>query len=216
MSQNNSEKNKIKNLISAVTPPANWRFSVIVLLGVFFGLGFYVIYISNAASYLSDDPKTCVNCHVMNPQYATWQKSSHARVATCNDCHVPQDNFVRKYWFKANDGLRHATYFTMRWEPQVIQIKQAGKDAVQENCIRCHTNLIHPIGVRSISNISVADQTEKYCWECHRETPHGRVNSLSSTPFANVPKIKNAVPKWLDVFVSSEKIEKNNNPKGEK
>ena len=141
----------------------------------------------------------------MNSYYASWQRGSHGKVATCNDCHVPQDYFFRKYWFKANDGLRHSTYFTMRWEPQVIQIKQAGKDAVQENCIRCHSNLIHPIALRSISNATVEDQTQKYCWECHRQTPHGRVNSLSSTPYARVPVLEPVVPGWLEKFMAEDK-----------
>ncbi|MCX7876896.1 MAG: cytochrome c nitrite reductase small subunit [Melioribacteraceae bacterium] len=193
----------MKNILKKLIPPDNWKIPVIILLGIFFGLGFYVVYISNAVSYLSDNPKTCVNCHVMNPQYATWERSSHGKVATCNDCHVPQDNIIHKYWFKANDGLRHATYFTMRWEPQVIQIKEAGKKAVQENCIRCHSNLVHPISLRAINNNNVHDQTGKYCWECHRETPHGRVNSLSSTPYARVPQTQVEIPKWLDNFIQS-------------
>ncbi|MEW6005983.1 MAG: cytochrome c nitrite reductase small subunit [Stygiobacter sp.] len=192
----------MKNIFKKLIPPDDWKIPVIVVLGIFFGLGFYVLYISNAVSYLSDDPKTCVNCHVMNPQYATWERGSHGRVATCNDCHVPQDNFIKKYWFKANDGLRHAAYFTMRWEPQVIQIKEAGKKAVQENCKRCHSNLIHPISLRAINNRSVEDQTEKYCWDCHRETPHGRVHSLSSTPYARVPQNQIEIPKWLENFTN--------------
>ncbi|MFA7229321.1 MAG: cytochrome c nitrite reductase small subunit, partial [Melioribacteraceae bacterium] len=144
----------IKSL-SHLIPPPQWRYPVIVVLGIFAGLGIYILHISNALSYLSDDPKTCVNCHVMYPQYATWERGSHGRGITCNDCHVPQDNFINKYLFKANDGLRHATYFTMRWEPQVIRIKDAGKEAVQENCIRCHNNIVHPIALRSINNKSV-------------------------------------------------------------
>jgi len=205
MEQNQStEKRILKKVAVRLIPPERWRIPVVILLGIIFGLGCYVVYISNAVSYLSDDPKVCVNCHVMYPQYATWERGSHRRVATCNDCHVPQDNFIRKYWFKANDGLRHATYFTMRWEPQVIQIKEAGKNAVQENCIRCHTNLVHPIGLRAINNKSVQDQTEKYCWDCHRETPHGRVHSLSSTPYASVPQLKPSIPEWLKNYTQSE------------
>lgn len=205
MEQNQSTKANIrKKILARLIPPDRWKLPVIIMLGIFFGLGFYVVYISNAISYLSDDPKTCVNCHVMYPQYATWERGSHGRVATCNDCHVPQNNFINKYWFKANDGLRHATYFTMRWEPQVIQIKEAGKNAVQENCIRCHTNLVHPISLRAINNKSVQDQTEKFCWDCHRETPHGRIHSLSSTPYANVPQLKPSIPEWLEKFTQHE------------
>lgn len=192
-------------MLKRIIPPDQWKLPVIILLGIFVGLGFYVIHISNAASYLSDDPKICVNCHVMYPQYATWERGSHGRVATCNDCHVPHNNVFSKYLFKAQDGLRHATYFTMRWEPQVITIKEAGKKAVQANCVRCHSNLIHPIGLRAINNNSVEDQTGKYCWECHRETPHGRVNSLSSTPYASVPQLEPAIPQWLQKFTESKK-----------
>lgn len=207
MNDISTNRNKLfKNLFSVFLPPPQWRFVVIILLGIFTGLGFYVLYISNSLSYLFDEPKTCVNCHVMNSYYASWQHGSHVHVTTCNDCHVPQDNFMKKYLFKANDGLRHAAYFTMRWEPQVIQIKDAGKKAVQDNCIRCHSNLIHPIALRSINNATVEDQTQKYCWDCHRQTPHGRVNSLSSTPYARVPSLEHSVPEWIVDFVS-----KNNN-----
>ncbi len=209
MNPNNPVRHFVKKFFSLFIPPPQWRFAVIIIAGIFTGLGFYVLYISNAISYLSNDPNVCVNCHVMNSYYASWQHGSHGRVATCNDCHVPHDNFIHKYWFKANDGLRHATYFTMRWEPQVIQIKDAGKKAVQENCIRCHSNMIHPIALRSINNASVQDQTQKYCWDCHRQTPHGRVNSLSSTPYARVPSLKPVVPEWLEKFISSEKRQKN-------
>lgn len=179
-----------------VTPPASWRVPVILVLGVFCGLGLHILYISNAVSYLSDSPETCVNCHVMNPQFATWQRGSHGRVATCNDCHVPQDHILRTYLFKAQDGMRHATMFTMRWEPQVIQIKDAGREAVQDNCIRCHADQIHPVSRRGQPG-DPAMWESRYCWDCHRETPHGRVNSLASTPYARVPAPWPKTPEWM-------------------
>jgi cytochrome c nitrite reductase small subunit len=40
-------------------------------------------------------------------------------------------------------------------------------------------------------------RTDRKCWECHRETPHGRVNSLSSVPYARVPVPESPVPQWL-------------------
>jgi len=183
-------------------PPERLRFPVIILLGIIFGMGIFIIYISNAASYLSDKPATCINCHVMVPQFATWERGSHGKVATCNDCHVPQDNFFRKYYFKAADGLRHATMFTLRMEPQVMRIGEMGKSAVQENCIRCHTNQIHPLSLKAISGASIVEDG-KYCWDCHRATPHGRVNSLSSTPYARTPVLTPIMPEWLDNFMNS-------------
>lgn len=195
----------IRKLLSLLTPPPQWRFPVIILVGIFFGLGFYILYISNAVSYLSDDPRACINCHVMTPEYATWERGSHGRnVATCNDCHVPQDNIFRKLYFKAQDGLRHATIFTLRAEPQVIQIKDAGKAVVQENCIRCHSNYLHPASLRSINAKAIYEDQEQLCWDCHRNTPHGRVHSLASTPYVRVPKLGSALPDWINEYLKQE------------
>jgi cytochrome c nitrite reductase small subunit len=160
-------------------------------------MGFAIARISNAVSYLSDDPTTCVNCHVMGPQFATWQHSSHRRVATCTDCHVPHDNVLRKYMFKASDGMRHAYVFTFRLEPQVIQIRDAGKAAVQENCVRCHAVQVSRVGVGEVSLESARHGEGLLCWECHRETPHGRANSLASTPHARVPRLTPVAPRWM-------------------
>jgi len=186
----------MSSLIQKLIPPEKWRRPVIILLGIFVGLGFYTVKVSNAASYLSDDSETCINCHVMVPQYATWQHSSHREVANCNDCHVPHTNPVSKYYFKAMDGLRHATMFTLRKEPQVIRIKEAGKAVVQENCKRCHAHLNE-----NVSTMATLSETQigegKVCWECHRETPHGSVNSLSSVPNARAPRLSSPIPNWL-------------------
>lgn len=174
-----------KKVIKYTQPPKKWKVPVIIISGTLTGLVLFVLYIGNAVSYLSDEPETCINCHVMFNQYASWRSSSHARIATCNDCHVPQDNFFRKYFFKASDGLRHSTMFTFRLEPQVIAIKSAGINVVQENCKRCHSSLIGHTFLRH----SESDE-ERKCWSCHHETPHGKINSLSSFPNVKVPGTK--------------------------
>lgn len=187
----------MKTLIRKFAPPPGWKFPVIILLGIFVGLVIYVFRISKAHSYLSDEPKTCVNCHIMAPQYATWQHSSHREWATCNDCHVPQQNMAISYYFKAKDGLRHATIFTLRAEPQVIQIKEAGIEVVQDNCVRCHHDLITDAHLLAYNDNTHHFRTDRLCWECHREVPHGRVNSISSVPYARVPLPESPVPDWI-------------------
>ena len=187
----------LTTFIQKLIPPAHWRVPVIVLLAIFCGLGLYTFYISKAHSYLSDNPSTCVNCHIMAPQYTTWSHSAHREQAHCNDCHVPQDNIFSHYFFKAKDGLRHATIFTLRNEPQVIHIKEAGRDVVHQNCVRCHQELLVDPKTARISPMHEAVREGRLCWECHRTVPHGRVNSLSSTPNARVPLPKSPVPDWL-------------------
>jgi cytochrome c nitrite reductase small subunit len=167
-------------------PPDNWKPTVSVLLGIFFGLGFYALYISKAPSYLSDNPETCINCHVMNSYYHDWAHSSHRIVANCNDCHVPHDNLFHKYLFKAQDGLRHASVFTLRNEPFAIYIREEGRKAVQSNCIRCHEQVT---GMEFLGQVLPGYHNhlrERQCLDCHRNTPHSRVNSIASTPNAPI------------------------------
>lgn len=185
--------NALSTVYRAVRPPARWRLAVIVALGVIVGIGFFLVHISNAFSYLSDDSATCLNCHIMAPEYASWNRSSHREWATCNDCHVPHDNLVRTYWFKAKDGMRHATMFTLRMEPHAIMIKEEGKHAVQENCIRCHWDLVHNPRLGFGRGFE-----ERWCWECHRGVPHGRTRSLSSVPNARVPTLGTMLPEWMN------------------
>ena len=169
-------------------PPPNWRVPVIIILGALTGLAFFLLKISNATSYLSDDPRACINCHIMTPQYATWSHSAHRSITDCNACHVPHDSFIRKYYFKASDGLRHSAIFTLRKEPQAIYIREAGKKVVQENCLRCHASLFSDGPGRPYE--AMAERRDRQCLDCHRNTPHDRVNSISSTQFAITPEYK--------------------------
>lgn len=184
--KNYNTADMIRKLILFLIPPDQWKSTVAVLMGIFFGLAFYAFYISRAHSYLSDSPETCINCHVMYTNYQDWAHSSHRNVAVCTDCHVPHDNVFHKYLFKAEDGLRHATIFTLRTEPQAIYIREAGRAAVQQNCIRCHE---HTVGMQFLGNVMPGYENHlkhRRCVDCHRETPHKRVNSLSSAPNALV------------------------------
>lgn len=188
---------KFFKLFTHIKPPPFWVIPVTIVVGILNGLLFYIFYISKAYSYISDKPETCVNCHIMAPQYATWNHSSHREVAHCNDCHVPHNNLLNKYYFKAKDGMRHATIFTLRKEPQIIFIHQAGKEVVQDNCIRCHTDLMTDDKLNTLSGSYQHVRQETYCWKCHREVPHGRVNSVSSVPNARVPVPESPVPNWI-------------------
>lgn len=198
----------IVKLLKRIVPPRQWRFPVLIVSGIATGLIVYIFYISKAHSYLSDRPETCVNCHIMVPQYATWRHSSHREHTHCNDCHVPHNTVLNKYYFKAKDGMRHATMFTLRLEPQVIFIHEAGQKVVHNNCIRCHSDLLTDPRREALVENHKVHATERACWECHREVPHGRVNSLSSVPYARVPLPESPVPSWLDKILKSEKSKK--------
>ncbi len=163
---------KIREIIQTLFPTRTWKLAAIIAGGVLCGLGSYTLYASRAWTYLSDDPATCVNCHIMGPYYATWNHSSHSRNATCNDCHVPHENAVKKWFFKGMDGMRHASVFMMRGEPQVIQAIDESAEVIMNNCIRCHTQLnTEFVNTGRIDHEMAMAGEGKACWDCHREVP---------------------------------------------
>ena len=192
------------SLLEYLKPPRPWIIPVNALVFIMLCSIVYLFFTSKAVSYLADEPETCINCHVMIPQYSTWYHSAHREVAVCNDCHIPHNSLPNKYFFKAKDGIRHATVFSLRNEPQVIFIKEEGEKAVQQNCIRCHEFLITDDLINSLGNDNQHYRQARLCWECHRQTPHGRVNSLSSTPNARIPMNENPVQEWIMKKIKSE------------
>lgn len=135
--------------------------------GALLGLGSFTVYYAEGLSYLSNDPKACVNCHIMREQYDGWQKASHHAHATCNDCHVPHDP-IRKYLVKAEHGFRHSRGFTFQDFHEPIRIKPSSSRVVHENCVRCHSELVGDI---------VGHRAEPWeargCVHCHDRVGHG-------------------------------------------
>ncbi len=98
-------------IINRFFPSYKWKVAAIIIGGVMVGGGGLFMYMLRAHTYLGDEPAACVNCHIMAPYYATWFHSSHGRDATCNDCHVPHENAVKKWTFKGMDGMKHVAAF---------------------------------------------------------------------------------------------------------
>lgn len=136
------------------------------LFGVLAGLGGYTFYYAKGASYLSNDPRACVNCHIMREQYDGWQKASHHTVATCNDCHVPHD-VVGKYLTKMENGFWHSKGFTFQDFPEPIRMRPQSKQIVLANCNTCHATVVSEI----TGHLAVGDQID--CVTCHSGVGHG-------------------------------------------
>ena len=163
----------ILGLLALPGLPRFWQVIIYSLAGIAAGTGLLLVRISNAMSYASNSPETCMNCHVMTDAYVSWQRGSHGRVTVCNDCHVPHDNILAKSAFKAMDGTKHSYVFTLRQEPQVLQLSKGAVPVVQQNCVRCHIN--------QFEMIRLSDSTQQQCWSCHNNI-HGSVQSLSASP----------------------------------
>jgi cytochrome c nitrite reductase small subunit len=141
-----------------------------VLAGTAMGLGAFTFVYAKGASYLTNDPSACANCHIMSEHYSAWQKSSHRAVATCNDCHTPHD-LVGKYTVKAKNGFWHSFYFTTGRYPDPLRITESNRRVTEHACRYCHTEVTdaieHGVGARE-GDAGGAMR----CARCHDDVGH--------------------------------------------
>jgi cytochrome c nitrite reductase small subunit len=135
-----------------------------VVIGAAIGLGGFTFVYARGASYLTNDPQACANCHVMREHYDAWRKSSHHHVAVCNDCHAPPDGLA-KYWTKARNGFNHSVAFTTGRFHEPIEITSRNREITQEQCRRCHADT-----VQAIEGHGQGDAID--CIRCHDSVGH--------------------------------------------
>ncbi len=160
---------------------------VAVMFGVFFGLGGYTFHYGEGLSYFSKDPASCVNCHIMQPQFDSWQKASHHAVATCVDCHLPH-KFIPKWIAKADNGFWHSKGFTLQDFHEPIFIRERNQRVLHNNCLHCHSSLVHDILPGSTTDADAIS-----CVHCHRSVGHGETLGLGKFEAVNSLYINQAI-----------------------
>jgi cytochrome c nitrite reductase small subunit len=143
-----------------------------VALGVLLGIGGYTFSYAEGLSYFSSDPRACANCHIMKSQFDSWQKSSHHTVAGCVDCHLPVP-LAEKLLVKASNGYHHSKGFTFQDFDEPIRIKPGNARVLQENCLRCHEDIVH-----NLVSGAKRDRDAVLCVKCHFGVGHGETAGL--------------------------------------
>ena len=138
-----------------------------VSLGLATGVGAYTFVYAKGASYLTNDPAACANCHIMQEYYDGWLKSSHRSVAVCNDCHTPA-GLVPKYAVKASNGFWHSFAFTTGWHPDPLRIKPHNRKVTEQACRKCHLDIVQAIEAPHRENAELS------CIACHNSPGHLR------------------------------------------
>lgn len=137
---------------------------LVLALGALVGIAGYTFYYGRGASYLTDDPTACLNCHIMRDVFERWSHSSHKAVANCNNCHIPK-GFVKKWFVKGLNGFNHSRRFLTGNFEEVIRITEFNRQVVERNCISCHQMLLSEV------HKSGAGQ-ELSCIMCHPNKGH--------------------------------------------
>jgi cytochrome c nitrite reductase small subunit len=143
-----------------------WIAGLAIIFGILIGLSAFTFVYAEGFSYFSDDPNSCMNCHIMRDQFEGWNHSTHKAVATCNDCHTPHTNLVEKYLVKAVNGYNHSLKFTLGNFAEPIQITDLNARVAHNNCIECHQT-----AVSQISHVAIEEPLS--CVRCHGNVGHG-------------------------------------------
>jgi cytochrome c nitrite reductase small subunit len=143
-----------------------WLAGLAVTFGILIGLSVFTFVYAEGFSYFSDDPNSCMNCHIMRDQFEGWNHSTHKAVATCNDCHTPHTNAVEKYLVKGLNGFNHSLKFTLGNFEEPIQITELNARVAHNSCVECHQT-----AVSQISHVTIEEPLS--CVRCHGNVGHG-------------------------------------------
>lgn len=137
------------------------------ILGLAAGVGIFTFVYAKGSSYLTNDPEACANCHVMQPYYDGWLKSSHRTVAACNDCHTPHD-LLPKYATKFSNGFHHSYAFTSGRFEDAMRIKEHNLEVTEHACRNCHEPVVEAIDAHAAGGEGIS------CVRCHPGVGHPR------------------------------------------
>ncbi len=141
-----------------------------ISVGLMIGVSGFTFHFASGTSYLSKDPRACLNCHIMRDQFDSWEKSSHHAVAGCVDCHIPRKGLA-KWSAKIDNGFQHSTAFTLQNFHEPIQITSRNSKILQSNCLECHASI-----ASQLVGFGYSDTSEMSCVRCHIQVGHGASN----------------------------------------
>ncbi|HRX00663.1 MAG TPA: NapC/NirT family cytochrome c [Cyclobacteriaceae bacterium] len=111
----------------------------------------------------------CGRCHAMDEQVSTYLHSPHVNAANCGDCHDPH-GLVTGSLFAAYTGTRDVYRVVTDTTPAEIRATELSRKVLQNNCMRCHGDIMADIGDTSHDRGS-------NCFHCHQEIVHEKIDS---------------------------------------
>ena len=112
----------------------------------------------------------CGSCHSMKPMTVSYLDDSHAKVAVCADCHLPQDSFLNHYFHKAQHGVRDLIQEHLIGTEQIDWVQKLAKSdqfVYKSGCLRCH-QLQDKSSELALSHQPYMEDNKIHCVHCHQ------------------------------------------------
>lgn len=129
-------------------------------------------------------PKFCATCHIMKPEYATWQASDHSQV-DCVACHV-DPGLINALKHKVVATKELYMYVAKKYQLP-IQMTEKIPDS---RCLKCHSlkRKVSP----SYPDLNIPHQRHHdngiTCVTCHKGVAHGQIASRGVTTTGDLNK----------------------------
>ncbi|MBP1761360.1 MAG: respiratory nitrite reductase specific menaquinol--cytochrome-c reductase (NrfH) precursor [Firmicutes bacterium] len=137
---------------------------ILLWLAALMLLGFCMMLMTKIPALGLSEAGFCGKCHAMDYQVSTYLHSSHAREANCGDCHDPH-GLVTGSVYAAYTGSRDVYRVVTNTTPAEIRATEMSKKILQENCLRCHSDIMRDVGdTRKNGGV--------YCFQCHQGIVH--------------------------------------------
>ena len=163
------------------------------LVGIALGLGAYTFAYAKGWSYLTNDPRACANCHVMNEQYDGWLKGSHRVGGGLQRLPRARTTSSASTAPRRSNGFWHSYYFTTGGFHEPIQITAASRDDRGGACRHCHEAVVQAMGTPAH-----AGSREISCIRCHGSVGHLEL-SATNVRRRGEPWLSRAVPRAADL-----------------
>ncbi len=108
----------------------------------------------------SESPEFCAKCHNHEVEWEAFSHHGAHRRELCVDCHLPNEDLPRHFFWKSIDGMKDVFLFYAGMFTDDTRLGAHGKHVLQQNCLRCHETTVMRI------------DPERPCWECHRGVRH--------------------------------------------
>lgn len=144
------------------------------------GFLLFVLIGTAGAIKLTMSPEFCSKCHVMAPEYATWEASAHAQVA-CVDCHIKPG--LGNLIIHKIAAIKELVLYATNTYERPIKMSEQLDDGI---CVSCHSKnrKITPSGDLIVPHEKHAAKNV-HCVECHSGVAHGNIVARKMTVDGN-------------------------------
>jgi len=146
---------------------------------------------------LTAQPAVCSMCHTMNPEYYTWQRSSHSGIG-CAGCHVSPGPAGLLKSCQSRARNLYLT-FTGAYVSPIVKLSPIPDRA----CERCHKSASEDREGRILAAHDVHKTMGVSCIKCHSGIAHGRIAERGIT-------FPSDYQKWDSVLAESMMNDKQN------